>query len=500
MRDWIRRFGLSADPFDAKETPGFYYGGPYGVASLRLEQALRQRRGYVVVTGEAGLGKTSLVRSVLARREVFASAGVSCAEASPASVIEQMLLRAEPFAGSFSATRRRAALLSMVEQAKLADKPIVFIIEDAHLADPVQLEDLRVALTLDTAINDVVQVILVGRLKMTESLASRTLRELAAQVVATVTLPRMTTDEAVDFLGDRLADCGVERSDSVFTQDAIIAIARHSAGIITTCSSLARESLKRAADADAQVVTPDFVADAAAVFAPAASDESQVLRKPKAYRWLAGPMGAVAVILLLALAVAATQVNLMDPWAGEARDSGDTNTADAAVGTMPDFQLPPVQSASPKRLAGSPLRDKFLADTPYEVTITPPENPNASKHSKPTAGAGKARSTGGTAGQAPIVPMRPAAAAIRSAVSRGKATPRRGRIALQVAAFRNLDSADELKALLARRFDDVYVSKILSGGTPLYRVRVGNFREASETQPLRKRLQAAGYASFRVTE
>jgi|GEM_PF-4108775 len=41
MRDWIRRFGLSADPFDAKESPGFYYGGPYGVASLRLEQALR---------------------------------------------------------------------------------------------------------------------------------------------------------------------------------------------------------------------------------------------------------------------------------------------------------------------------------------------------------------------------------------------------------------------------------------------------------------------------
>gem|GEM_PF-6768661 len=455
------------------------------------------------MTGEAGLGKTSLVRSVLARRDLFASASISCAEASPVSVIEQMLMRAEPISGSFSATRRRAALLSMVEQAKLAAKPIVFIIEDAHLADPVQLEDLRVALTLDTAINDVVQVILVGRLKMTETLASRTLRELAAQVVATVTLPRMTTDEAVDFLGDRLADCGVEHSDNVFTHDAVIAIARHSGGIITTCSSLARESCKRAADADAQVVTPDFVADAAAVFAPATNEESQVLRKPKAYRGIAGPMGAMAVILLLALAVAATQVNLMDPWGNDVADSAAGKTADAAVGSVPDFQLPaakpsakqaksdPAATQHTGHKAVSPLREKFLAGTPYEVTITPPEKPQSPKHTSTSSGTAKSAEKAASGAHKTGAP----------AASAAKPKPlRHGRIALQVAAFRNLASANELKALLGRRFDDVYVSTVVSGGTPLYRVRVGNFREASEVQPLRERLQAAGYASFRVTE
>ncbi len=519
MRDWVTRFGLSKDPFDERETLGFYYGGPYGVASLRIEQALRQRRGYVVVTGEAGLGKTLLVRSVLSRREVFATASISCAKSSPSSVIEQMLIRAEPFAGSFSATRRRAALLSMVEQAKLAEKPIVFIIEDAHLADPVQLEDLRVALNLDASVNDVVQVILIGRLRLADTLATRTLRELTGQVVATVTLARMTTDECVEFLRDRVAEGGAERAERVFTKDAIMAIARHSEGVITKCTALARESLKRAAGTDAQIVTPDFVADAATVVGSITTerDNIQMLRRPSSYRWAAGPAGAAVAILLLAVGVAATQVNLMDPWGPGV--SNDKPTEAGVSTALPEFKLPPARERDPGeliRIAEGSLRETFLTDTPYEVNINAPKRPGEATGGSLLVGPERPAPTATAPGVRTDSPADPKAAAasvpanaadrnvrqLRPAAAHGSRAPTAGsgRVALQVAAFRNLASANELKDRLSKQFNEVYISKITSGGEPLFRVRVGDFADAAETHALRARLQAAGYASFRVTE
>jgi cell division protein FtsN len=73
-------------------------------------------------------------------------------------------------------------------------------------------------------------------------------------------------------------------------------------------------------------------------------------------------------------------------------------------------------------------------------------------------------------------------------------------VALQVGAFRERESAEALKGKLAREFEDVYVSTVDSGGEPLFRVRVGKFRSPEDAAPMRERLQASGYASFRVDE
>jgi len=74
------------------------------------------------------------------------------------------------------------------------------------------------------------------------------------------------------------------------------------------------------------------------------------------------------------------------------------------------------------------------------------------------------------------------------------------RVALQVGAFRDRASADALKDKLTHQFQDVYVSEVNSGGDALYRVRVGKFRNPDDSTPMREKLQAAGYASFRVNE
>ena len=68
MNGWHTHFGLTDDPFDASgERFRYYDGARFGVFSLRLERAFGEQRGFVVVTGPAGSGKSTVVRSVLSR-------------------------------------------------------------------------------------------------------------------------------------------------------------------------------------------------------------------------------------------------------------------------------------------------------------------------------------------------------------------------------------------------------------------------------------------------
>ncbi len=514
--DPITDFGLSSDPFGEDGDFSYYYGGPYAVASLRLERALTQRRGFIVVTGDAGVGKSALVRSILERHKTFATTTVSCANAVPTAAIEQLLEKAEPLAGKLSATRRRAALLRMIGEARRSGKPIVFVVEDAHLAEPRHLEAFRVALNLDADVSDVVQVILVGRPRLNETLSARSLKGLASRVAARTVVSRLTTDEAAEFLKDRLKESGAEDPETVFTLDALMVIARQCEGILARCSTLARESMKRAADCDATVVTPEVVSDAATVFAPSRSDyeqteELKVRPRPK---WMSAPAGIAAGVLTLALIVAATQVTMMDPLATEVPDSHPVR---AAVGSVTENQNATAETGNPRLARERTLREIFLADTPYDKKIKPPARPESPEAPKSGSGKAKPREEPAAARgsviekkqdlMGPAVPKKPEPVAAPTPAP----TPARvsghtpsakqtGTLGLQVGAFRSLDSANELKDKLSRQFEDVYVSEVISGGDPLFRVRVGRLTTNVQRDALSSRLQAAGYPSFRVSD
>jgi cell division septation protein DedD len=362
----------------------------------------------------------------------------------------------------------------------------------------------------------VVQVVLVGRPRLTETLSSRSLRGLATRIASTITVSRLTTDEAADFIKDRLVEGGVDNPETVFSLDALMVIARQCEGVLARCSTLARESMKRAADCDASVVTPEFVSDAATVFAPSHGDyeKTERLRVRPRPRWMSAPAGLAAGVLGLAVIVAATQVTLMDPWNS---DVPDKTPLRAAVGSVPDPRAGGQVSGDivgTGRLARDrSLREIFLADTPYEVKVKPPKRPaqaedTATKpgtvHPRPEPAAARGnvseRPEEAVGPSTPKQPAQTATPAAPAAVGHTPAVKTAGLIGLQVAAFRSLASAEELKSRLSKQFADVYVSEVISGGEPLYRVRVGKFKTSQESDALRAKLQAAGYASFRVSD
>ncbi|MCG8672385.1 MAG: SPOR domain-containing protein, partial [Pseudomonadales bacterium] len=183
----------------------------------------------------------------------------------------------------------------------------------------------------------------------------------------------------------------------------------------------------------------------------------------------------------------------------------------------------------------SPLRKKFLDGTRYEVQIKPPPRPEpqavegSGERARAASaalgtGAGTQQAGTGPGSTTPLpaptlstsrvdpgagpsfaapanpvpVPAMPSGTAALTAPQAALPTPATGELSLQVGAFREIASAIELKTKLLRSFDDVYVSRIESGGEPLYRVRVGRFADRDASMSTKVRLQAAGHPSFTV--
>jgi cell division protein FtsN len=240
--------------------------------------------------------------------------------------------------------------------------------------------------------------------------------------------------------------------------------------------------------------------------------------------------GAVTTlgIVLLVLAVARQASDLPAGLSGDLRlGNAGLSLAGLGLGGGTVATDDSTDAVDAQMLAASTLRERFLHGTPYEETIIDaPAAPSYKRGSSYQRGSNKAEvlpadgwlaapsssENNGDADAANLAVDKirmqvqkntaaPAAAAPVSTppapvVQTAQAVPE---VSLQVGAFRQVESAMSLKNRLLPRFSDTWISRIDSGGEPLYRVRVGHFASVEETASLKAELLAHGFPSFRTT-
>jgi hypothetical protein len=463
---------------------------------------------------------------------LLAHATVSAGRQAPASVLDVLLRSREPIDGPDASTRKRAALLGLVEQAEHSGRAVACVIEDAHAASGSQLAELLRAVTGIPGAASVLQIVLVGRPPLSRTLEATSLAPLAERIATKIELEPLSTGEVSEFLTDRLELAGAINIDRILSPQAVAAIARYSHGAPGLCMGLARAAMEITAAAGYMTVSAEHVDQAAARY---------FRRKRGVPAWSVGgssrawlTSAAVAGVVLLALVVAAAQVRMI---------GSEQRPIQAALGPLP--HRPSTTSELEELAQRRSPRDEFLAGTPYEVEIKPPPRPvepadpeleratpeveplEPEPAGEPADTAPAPRSTTiermieqnelppapgprssppvrvmGNQPGAPIPAAGPSPAPLRPpAAPPGLAAPPSPPfVSLQVGAFRDLHSARNMEKALQTRFPDVFISTADSGGEPLHRVRVGRFRTPEETLPLKQQLQGAGYPSFRVTE
>jgi general secretion pathway protein A len=212
-------YGLKERPFSLLPDPDFLYLSPqHKLARAYLEYGINQRVGFVVLTGEVGTGKTTLIKSLLKSRERNQRLGVLYQTSVGAADLLEVLLKEFEVRGHHnSRTARLAAFNQFLLNSYARGEHVVLLVDEAQNLGPEALEELRLLSNLQTEKEPLLQVILVGQPGLRDRLRHPALRQLAQRVAVHYHLSPLSIQETREYINFRLARAG---GSGIFTDSA----------------------------------------------------------------------------------------------------------------------------------------------------------------------------------------------------------------------------------------------------------------------------------------
>ena len=229
---YLQHLGLREPPFSLTPDTSFFYAWRSHQEALNvLLVALRNGEGFLKVTGEVGLGKTSLCRKLLnALNDPFVTAYIPNPHLSPGAM-RQAIVDDLGMQLSSRATQNdvvRAMTRRLIELAR-EGKQVVVILDEAQELPDQTLEAVRLLTNLETEKYKLLQVVLFGQPELDRRLASRSLRQLRQRITFSYTLSPLDESGVRNYIRHRLQVAGL-RGAPVFDNIALKRIYRASGG------------------------------------------------------------------------------------------------------------------------------------------------------------------------------------------------------------------------------------------------------------------------------
>jgi general secretion pathway protein A len=264
-------FHLARNPFDLTPDPTcFVSTRRHNEALAALYYGVRWHKGFIVVTGEVGTGKTLLLRCLL--RLLRASKDVSYAylfnsRLTPTEFLQYIV---SDF-GLPSSGKNKGELLLDLGQFLISrgSKKLttVLIIDEAHHLSEEILEEVRLLSNLETTDEKLLQIVLVGQPELDEKLDSVDLRQLKQRIALRASLGPLDAEETREYIERRLQIAGADTNRKpIFPVDTISAIFRHSRGLPRLINSISENALIAAYARQVPTVSPEIVENVAREF------------------------------------------------------------------------------------------------------------------------------------------------------------------------------------------------------------------------------------------
>ncbi len=262
---YLEHFGLTAKPFELHPDPGFLYWSPgHDEAFTHLEYAVAEAKGFVVLTGEVGAGKTTLVNHLVRRLPAEVELGV----VNNPSLGPPQFLKAvcreyglEVVGGDKADLVERFNRFLLDQYARR--RRVALIVDEAQRLPLRTLEELRLLSNLEEETQHLLQVILVGQPELRDALGRPELEQLRQRVTVHCHLGRLDRAELGRYVRHRLEVAGVGGRE-VFDEAALDEVFRHSAGTPRLVNTLCDTALVFAFGADRRGVDRDLVGAVAA--------------------------------------------------------------------------------------------------------------------------------------------------------------------------------------------------------------------------------------------
>jgi len=229
MGIYERYYELQSEPFSLNPDPRFLYtAGCHQEALAQLRYCITMRKGFAVLTGEVGTGKSTIIRSLLDNLEKTIETGYIFNP--PRSIDELYEAIADELELSFKAGKSRILelnrrLLDLFKASRIA----VLFFDEAHCITTDILNEIRLLSNLETSTAKLVQIVLAGQPEFDEILDAPVHRALRQRVAMRYRLSALSGAEPAEYIANRLRIARAPRSP--FTIDAYDAIFSYSGGI-----------------------------------------------------------------------------------------------------------------------------------------------------------------------------------------------------------------------------------------------------------------------------
>ena len=264
-------YNLQRNPFEISPDPSFLFPTKrHNEALAALYYGVRRHKGFVVMTGEVGTGKTMLVRCLLQllNRDNVSYAYIFNSRLSPHEFLQYI-------AGDFGLSvpgKTKGELLLELSHYLIARHhqklTTVLVVDEAHHVSADVLEEIRLLTNLETTQEKLLQILLVGQPELDEKLDSVELRQLKQRIALRSQLEALDLEETRGYIHRRLNLAGstIEAAMQLFPDDTIERVHWHSRGIPRLINTVCENALITSFAKKVGSVVPEVIEEVALDF------------------------------------------------------------------------------------------------------------------------------------------------------------------------------------------------------------------------------------------